>query len=108
MTSPRAPISSPQPSGSAPGSGFGEFFRYHGWLAPGIRLFRRVNFTTKAVCVSLAFLVPLLILLGLAWRDTQNQVDSTRSELQGLAYIRPALDIGRPQVLAAFTEALGV
>lgn len=28
--------------------------------------------------------------------------------MTGHPYIRPALDIGRPQVLAAFTEALGV
>ena len=92
MTShPASASPSSAPAGS--GSGFGEFFRYHGWLAPGVRLFRRMNFTAKALCVSLAFVIPLLMLLGLAWRDTQQQVDATRDELQGLAYIRPTLDL---------------
>jgi hypothetical protein len=25
-------------------SGFGDFFRYHGWLAPGMRYFRVISF----------------------------------------------------------------
>ena len=28
--------------------GFGEFFRYHGWLSPGVRLFRSIGFKAKA------------------------------------------------------------
>lgn len=29
-------------------SAFGTFFRHHGWLAPGVRLFRRIGFASKA------------------------------------------------------------
>ncbi len=39
------------------------FFRYHGMWAPGVRLFRNLRFLTKAVLISLAFMVPVLTLL---------------------------------------------
>lgn len=41
------------------GSGFGEFFRYHGWLSPGVRLFRRIGFPAKATWIGIALLVPM-------------------------------------------------
>jgi methyl-accepting chemotaxis protein len=41
------------------------FFAHHGVWAPGVRLFRSLRFGTKAVILSLAFLVPLVALL--AW-----------------------------------------
>jgi methyl-accepting chemotaxis protein len=40
------------------------FFRYHGVWAPGVRLFRRLSFQAKASIVSVAFLIPLVVL---AW-----------------------------------------
>ena len=76
-------------------SGFGEFFRYHGWLAPGIRLFRRLSFPGKAAWVSVAFMIPLVVLMAYLWRDTQNQVHATRMEQDGLQYVRTALDLLR-------------
>jgi methyl-accepting chemotaxis protein len=80
---------------SALDSGFGEFFRYHGWLAPGIRLFRRLSFPGKAAWVSVAFMIPLVVLMTYLWRDTQNQVHATRMEQDGLRYVRTALDLLR-------------
>jgi methyl-accepting chemotaxis protein len=53
----------------ARGSGF---FSHHGVWAPGVRLFRRLGFTAKAVIISLAFMLPMLGLL--AW-TLQNQSD---------------------------------
>ncbi|MDD0809790.1 methyl-accepting chemotaxis protein [Curvibacter sp. RS43] len=48
------------------------FFRYHGIWAPGVRLFRKLRFASKAMIISLAFLLPLLGLL--AWQlDTHTQ-----------------------------------
>ena len=38
----------PEPAGTAEGTRFGEFFRYHGWLSPGVRLFRTIGFRAKA------------------------------------------------------------
>ena len=76
-------------------SGFGEFFRYHGWLAPGVRLFRRLSFPGKAAWVSVAFMIPLVVLMGYLWHDTQSQVQSTRMEQHGLQYVNTALDLLR-------------
>jgi len=61
----------------------GGFFAHHGLWAPGVRLFRRLRFTTKAVIISLAFLLPLLGLLGWqiqaqADQALQARLDATR------------------------------
>lgn len=39
------------------------FFAYHGVWAPGVRLFRALGFSTKAVIISLAFVIPFLGLI---------------------------------------------
>jgi len=72
---------------------FGEFFRYHGWLAPGVRLFRRIGFRAKALWIALAFTAPLALLLALLLSGTREQVAFADSERQGLTYVRPALDL---------------
>lgn len=71
-----------------PGSGFGEFFRYHGWLSPGVRLFRRISFPAKAGWVALAFMVPLAVLLYFTTSSVLQQIDTTRSERDGVRYAR--------------------
>lgn len=48
------------------------FFSHHGLWAPGVRLFRSLRFLTKAIIISLAFLVPLL---GLLTWELQVQSD---------------------------------
>ena len=48
----------------------GGFFAYHGIWAPGVRLFRNLNFAAKALSIPTAFLVPMV---GLA--DILAQVD---------------------------------
>lgn len=70
------------------GSGFGEFFRYHGWLAPGVRLFRSIGFPSKAACIAAAFIVPLVVMLFFLWTTTRTQVEFARSERQGLGYVK--------------------
>jgi len=70
------------------GSGFGEFFRYHGWLAPGVRLLRSIGFPSKAACIAAAFMVPLLVMLFFLWSTTLTQVQFAQSEQQGLTYIK--------------------
>ena len=30
-------------------AGFGNFFKYHGWLSPGVRLFRSIRFQAKGL-----------------------------------------------------------
>ncbi len=80
---------------TAHGAGFGEFFRYHGWLSPGIRLFRAIGFQAKALWISAAFVAPLAIMLFYLWSAQNAQVVSTESERAGLAYIRPVLEVAR-------------
>jgi methyl-accepting chemotaxis protein len=75
------------------GAGFGEFFRYHGWLSPGVRLFRAVGFQAKALWISAAFVAPLLIMLFFLWQAQTAQVDFAEAERQGLTYTRPALEL---------------
>ena len=79
------------PDASADSSGFGEFFRYHGWLAPGVRLFRSIGFKAKAWWVSVAFVVPLVMALGFLAMAAIEQVTSTEAEQQGMRYARPLL-----------------
>ncbi len=74
-------------------SGFGEFFRYHGWLSPGVRLFRSISFPAKAGWVALAFMVPLAVLLYFMVSATQEQIETTRGERAGVRYARPLLDL---------------
>jgi len=77
------------------GSEFGTFFRYHGWLSPGVRLFRRISFPAKAAWVALAFVVPMLMLLAFVMQAALEQVDSTRAERRGVAYVDAATSLIR-------------
>ncbi|HPA91610.1 MAG TPA: cache domain-containing protein, partial [Quisquiliibacterium sp.] len=63
------------------------FFAYHGVWAPGVRLFRALRFSAKALILSLAFLLPLLTLLG--WQlaeqydqSMQARKDATRQHVE--------------------------
>lgn len=82
---PSAPLSSDDAD-----SGFGAFFRYHGWLSPGVRLFRRLSFPAKAAWIALAFTVPMVMLLTFVTRSALEQVDSTRAERRGVVYVDAA------------------
>ena len=75
------------------GSGFGDFFRYHGWLSPGVRLFRSISFPAKAAWVALAFMVPLLVFIYFWVSSILISVDTTRNERDGVRYARPLLDL---------------
>ena len=63
------------------------FFAHHGVWAPGVRLFRRLGFTAKAVIISLAFMLPMLGLLGWTLRNQAEQSlqarrDALRQQVQ--------------------------
>ncbi|MEY2683271.1 MAG: hypothetical protein RJA09_415 [Pseudomonadota bacterium] len=65
----------------------GGFFAHHGLWAPGVRLFRTLRFVSKALIISLAFMVPMLGLLGwLLNAQTQNarqdRMDATRQHVE--------------------------
>jgi len=80
-TAANSPVRSPQPEGN------GGYFEYHGFWAPGIRLFRSVNFKVKAAMIALAFMLPSLALLGWqlktqADRSLQARMDATRQHVE--------------------------
>ena len=76
-------------------AGFGSFFRYHGWLSPGVRLFRRLTFPAKAAWIAVMFLIPILLLLWDNYSSTQAQIASTEHELRGVDYIKPLHELVR-------------
>ena len=61
--SPPFPAASPKPANQD-----GGFFAYHGFWAPGVRLFRKLQFGNKALLISAAFVIPVMLLL--AWLIT--------------------------------------
>ena len=81
------------PRAEARQNGFGDFFRYHGWLSPGVRLFRKIGFQAKALWVSVAFLAPLVMALVFLAAGANEQVDFAASERQGVRMLRPVLEL---------------
>jgi len=84
-----------RPARTNRGAGFGEFFRYHGWLSPGVRLFRAIGFQAKALWISAAFVAPLALMLFFLWQSESAQMTFAESERQGLTYTRPVLELVR-------------
>ena len=68
-----------------------EFFRHHGVWAPGVRMFRRLGFAHKALCISLAFLLPIVTLAWAFLRIEQQALDSSAKERRGVQYQQQAL-----------------
>ncbi|URI08314.1 methyl-accepting chemotaxis protein [Aquincola tertiaricarbonis] len=64
------------------------FFAHHGPWAPGVRLFRRLRFSGKAVLVSVAFLVPLVLLMVSYLQGVGESLSFTRKELAGVQMLR--------------------
>jgi methyl-accepting chemotaxis protein len=63
------------------------FFSYHGIWAPGVRLFRALHFASKALIISLAFMVPMLSMLlwqldNQASQALQARKDATRQHVE--------------------------
>ncbi len=63
------------------------FFAYHGIWAPGVRLFRQIRFSAKALIISLMFTLPLLGVL--VWQEMsayegsmQARRDATRQHVE--------------------------
>ncbi|NBW50050.1 MAG: hypothetical protein EBR49_08145 [Betaproteobacteria bacterium] len=76
-------------------AGFGSFFRYHGWLSPGVRLFRKLNFPAKSAWIAVMFLIPIVLLIADTWNNTRLQIATTEHELQGVAYVKPLHELIR-------------
>ncbi|RYY84854.1 MAG: chemotaxis protein, partial [Comamonadaceae bacterium] len=75
------------------------FFAYHGVWAPGVRLFRNLRFASKALIISLAFMLPMLALL--AWLLTTQTDDAMRSRMDST---RRLVEVAHGIVAAAQAE----
>ena len=70
-----------------------DFFQHHGLWAPGVRLFRTLNFRAKALIISAIFMLPVVLL---AWNFVKDKVDAiefSAKERVGVAYLRDALPL---------------
>jgi hypothetical protein len=75
------------------------FFAYHGIWSPGVRLFRSLQFASKAVIISLAFVVPLLGLLG--WQLKSGADDAMLSRMNATRQhveVAHGAEVGHAQV----------
>jgi methyl-accepting chemotaxis protein len=68
-----------------------EFFRYHGFWAPGVRFFRAVGFRVKALVISLAFMAPIFFLSWQYFSDKAGSIEFSANERIGVAYLRDAV-----------------
>lgn len=84
------------------------FFRHHGFMAPGVRAFRQIGFPAKSAWVSLAFLLPILLLSASLWSSVSQTIAFSVKEQLGVAYVRalaPLLDAAQNRRRAATAGA---
>ena len=82
------PIVTTPPSPQARAHSDSGYFKHHGFWSPGVRLFRSLHFKSKALIVSAAFLVPIVLLAVTLWSSTQDVVDFANKERAGVAALR--------------------
>jgi methyl-accepting chemotaxis protein len=86
------------------------FFEHHGAWAPGVKLFRRIDFTSKAVLISLTFLLPIVFLAYSYVSAKQEVINVAAQERVGVAYIKeliPLLKLAQSNRLTAAAAARG-
>ena len=84
------------------------FFRHHGFMAPGIRAFRRIGFPAKSAWVSLAFLLPIVLLTVSLWLTASQNIAFSSKERVGVHYARelmPLLDAAQNRRRASAANA---
>lgn len=67
---------------------FQEYFRYHGILAPLVRLMRDVDFRYKALLVAAAFAVPTSFVISVQLHDQWLNYKQAQLQRQGWAYLQ--------------------
>jgi methyl-accepting chemotaxis protein len=74
--------------GDPPARSRAGFFAFHGPWAPGVRLFRRLSFGSKAALVSLCFLVPLVLVMTVWLREVLADIEFSSQERGGVAAVQ--------------------
>ncbi len=69
------------------------FFRHHGLMAPGVRAFRRMGFPAKAIWVSLAFMLPIVVLMASLWTSATQNIEFSAKERLGVSYGRALMGV---------------
>jgi hypothetical protein len=69
------------------------FFHHHGLWAPGVRLFRRLNFRAKALIISAVFLLPTGLLAWNFVADLTDAISFSAKERLGVIYLREAIPL---------------
>ncbi|MCB1995254.1 MAG: hypothetical protein KDG57_05130, partial [Rhodoferax sp.] len=69
------------------------FFSHHGLMAPGIRAFRRIGFPAKSAWVSLAFLLPIVLLSVSLWLTASANIQFSSLERVGVTYARELMPL---------------
>lgn len=75
------------------------FFAHHGAWAPGVRLFRSLRFASKALTISLAFILPVLALLF--WLLTTQTAEALQARMNST---RQLVEVARGVVSSAQAE----
>jgi hypothetical protein len=76
-----------------PSSGMTQFFKHHGVWAPGVKLFRKLQFRSKAAIITLVFLLPL-ITMGIGYfKAMAASIEFSAKERVGVEYLRAALPV---------------
>ncbi len=99
--------SAPPAAGRGGSSGLIEFFRHHGAWAPGVKLFRTLQFRAKALIILGALLVPLAMLLVFQWQLGSEKINIAMAERDGVRYIRVLSELGRTATLRRHAATLG-
>lgn len=69
---------------SAGGQSLREFFRYHGAMAPGVRVLRNLPMGAKIGAVAAAFVVPLAFIALVLTGEMNERIDALRSQQAAL------------------------
>ncbi|HET9206433.1 MAG TPA: methyl-accepting chemotaxis protein [Burkholderiaceae bacterium] len=91
---------------STPAASDGGYFEHHGLWAVGVRLFRHLQFRTKAALITFAFGVPLAVLAWSYFVTVGGMIEIARTERRGVAAIEainPLLDALQTQRNAVAT-----
>ncbi len=70
-----------------------ELFTPHGIWGPGVKLFRSIGFTTKALLISFVFFIPLLYLLVGFLSTQQAIINKAEQQIRGVAYMQTLIPL---------------
>jgi methyl-accepting chemotaxis protein len=83
------------------------YFAHHGFWAPGVRLFRAIGFTAKALIISAILLVPILYLGWSYLATTSANIAFSAKERLGVEYARPTMSLLRAAQLQRMHATIG-